>query len=82
VTPPTSLSMLAMADQAEAALREFLDDSPSFMSELRDNPRSQMFAQIVAVDVLAALSEACEESVQHRLDVVTSRLLAWQRLSA
>lgn len=75
-----SPALLALTDQAEASLREMLDPTPSYAAELR-NGQLGTAAALVAVDVLAALSESWETSVEHRLDVVTSRLLAWQRIT-
>lgn len=79
--PKVSPSLLAMADQAEAELRDYLQDYPALVADLRENPRSQQIAQSVSVDVLACLSEVWREPVETRLNVVCARLLAWQRLS-
>lgn len=79
--PPMSPGLLALTDQAEASLRELLGAYPSYLNEFHSPPISQA-AALVAVDVLAALSECWEESVEKRLDVVTARLLAWRRIAS
>lgn len=82
MSPAMTLRLQAAVDGAEAHLRIMLDNYPSLAHDLRENPRSQNVVQTVAIDVLAALSEAWEESVETRLDIVTARLLAWQRIGA
>jgi len=79
--PPMTLRLQAAVDGAEAHLREWLSDSPSMLMEFRERGNSSRAAQLVAVDVLAVLSEAWDQSVEARLDIVTCRLLAWQRLA-
>lgn len=82
MNPPMSPSLLALTDQAEASLSELLEGFPSLKSDLRENASSSAAAQMVAIDVLASLSEEWEEPVERRLDTVTARLLAWQRIAA
>lgn len=79
--PNVSIALNALADQAEASLRDYLADYPTFLADLADNRRSREMAQTVAVDVLAVLSECWETPVENRLNVVTARLLAWQRIT-
>lgn len=76
-----SPALSALVDQAEASLRDLLDTQPTYAAEVYDTDSdTARAASLVAVDVLAALSEAWETSVEHRLDLVTSRLLAWRRM--
>lgn len=72
-----SLALAAQVDQAEASLREMFGE----FSNLRADAMTMNGCALVAVDVLAALSEAWQESVEKRLDLVTARLLAWQRIA-
>ncbi len=79
--PNVSIALNALADRAEASLRDYLADYPTFLADLADNRRSREMAQYVAVDCLATLSEIWSTSVENRLTMLTARLLAWQRLT-
>ena len=79
--PNVGAGLQALVDQHNAALRDLLDAYPQFKEQLTTVAESATAARMVVIDTLAALSEAYEESVEHRLDVVTARLLAWDNLT-
>ena len=81
MAPPMSVGLQALVDQAEASLRDLLQDYPTFLADIRENARSAGAARMVAIDTLAALAEDANSSVEHRLDLVTARLCAWNRLA-
>lgn len=78
--PAMSLSLLAAVDQSEAWLRDWLAGFPQVEAEVRDSNEWRRAIEMVAIDALAALSEVWQQPVQERLDVLTARLLAWQRI--
>lgn len=81
MTPNLSPGLLAAVDGAELHLREWLSCFPLIDTDLRESTHTQRTVQMVSVDVLAALSEAWEAPVEDRLNLITARLLAWQRLT-
>lgn len=81
MTPAMSPGLLAAVDGAEVHLREWLAAFPSVDREVRENSEWRRTVQMVAIDCLAALSEVWEGPVERRLDVLTARLLAWQRIT-
>ena len=78
--PAVTPAMGALVDQAEASLRDSLDACPPFLAYISGD--GVYAARMVAIDALAALSEAWESSVEYRLDLVTARLLAWDRIAS
>lgn len=70
------IALAAQVDQAEASLREMFEPFATY----RADPTSMNACGLVAVDVLAVLSENWTEPVEKRLDLVTAQLLAWKRI--
>lgn len=71
------LALAAQVDQAEASLREMFGPFETY----RADTSSMNACGLVAVDVLAVLSENWTKPVEKRLDLITARLLAWKRIT-